>query len=369
MNTDYLFYYFAPLVSWWYMTIYVVMRIGHQYNERPLFILPKITLAAALMVVFLHYAWIMDDIFELLNKICRIEWSSTEWTFRVTLDLFIVWAGMLTAYAYIKMKEHQIPDRPYFPGLRAVSLGISVLVLAGYFWFELRLDKFTYNQYHAVVSILPILAFVFLRNASPVLRSCSSAVFCFIGQCSLETFIFQFHGWLASDTRAILLVVPSASWRPANFVISSICFIWISHKVAGATNEITEWMVGTKRKQTLPPPATATATATTPGHTSQPAGPTTASRTSTDLVREVVEGPKEGTEAGVPESIPLMNQGKPEVLENGRGHDDEVSAPNGRVDELVQGEETGRRPSWPEVSSYPPPSLLQGQIGGWAQAD
>ena len=307
------------------------MRIGHQYNDRPLFLLPKITIAAVLMVVFLHYTWIMDDIFNLLNTICRIDWSATEWSFRVTLDLFIVWAGMLTAYGYIKMKEHQIPEQRWFPGARAAALVVSAVVMGGYFWFELQLDKFTYNQLHAVVSILPILAFVVLRNASPVLRSSTSAVFCFIGQCSLETFILQFHGWLASDTKAILVVVPTTLWRPLNLAISTICFIWISHKVAGATNEITEYIVGTK-KGGLPAPVTAPAEG--PG------------RTSIDVVREVVEGPEGGMKGGIPESIPLMNQGKPEILEN---QVDERGT-SSRLQEVVQ-DGNERRPSWPEVCS------------------
>lgn len=240
MDTDYISYYFAPLVSMWFLIIYATMGIGSQFNERTHILVIKVLLSMAVMKYFMSEPWLLQSLFDFLDRVCRIKWSAREWAFRVNLDLWIVYFGMFVSIAVIKIREHRLTDHPYWPSVVNVSICVSGLVMVWFFGFELwQENKFVYNTWHPYISFLPIAAFVILRNANTILRSASSRAFAFIGTCSLETFIIQYHFWLAGDTKGVLLVIPGTRWRPANFVITSIMFVYLSHKVAQATGQIT----------------------------------------------------------------------------------------------------------------------------------
>ena len=253
MNTDYLYYYFAPLVSFWYLIIYGTMFAGSQLNERTPFLVAKILLSMAVVTWIMGQQWLLEILFEFLERFCNIHWSAREWTFRVNLDLWIVYFGMFTALAVIKIRELRLTDHPRWPLAVHVAAGLSAVVLLWFFAFELsQPDKFAYNAWHPYISFLPVGAFVVLRNANVILRSASSRVFAFIGTCSLETFIIQYHLWLAGDTKGILKVIPGRHSRPANLLLTTIIFIYISHLVAKATGDITNWICGSAKPAALP---------------------------------------------------------------------------------------------------------------------
>ncbi|KAF9455114.1 O-acetyltransferase [Macrolepiota fuliginosa MF-IS2] len=251
MNTDYMFYYFAPLVSMWYIIIYATLFLGSQYNERMVFLLGKIFLSASFTTLFFKAQWPLEILFALLKDIFNIQWSAREWTFRVTLDLWIVYVGMLAAIAVIKIREHRLTDHPKWHVAVKAAAVMSALVLAWFFAFELMQEsKFTYNIWHPYISPLPVLGFVVLRNANATLRSTNSKVFMFVGKCSLELFIMQYHFWLAGDTKGVLLVIPGTQWRPINFVLTGFIFVYLCHRVANATGEVTKIMC--QEPQSLP---------------------------------------------------------------------------------------------------------------------
>ncbi|KAF8807317.1 O-acetyltransferase [Phlegmacium glaucopus] len=202
MNTDYISYYFTPLVSMWYIVIYFTMAVGAQFNDR-----------------------------------------------------------MLSAIAVIKVREYRLTDHLHWHMVVKTSIGLSAASIVWFFAFELYQEsKFTYNVWHPYISFLPILAFVILRNSNPILRSATSRAFAFIGKCSLETFIIQFHFWLAGDTKGILLVIPGTRWRPINFIVTTVMFIYLSDRVAYAVTQITNFICGgSSPARALPLPVTAPA--------------------------------------------------------------------------------------------------------------
>ncbi|KAJ7038284.1 10 TM acyl transferase domain found in Cas1p-domain-containing protein [Mycena alexandri] len=247
MATDYLFYYFAPLVSLWFCVIYLTMAIGARFNDRMSILVCKILSSGIVVGALMRQSWILETVSSLLRQVFRINWSAREWGFRVNLDLYIVYVGQLTALGVTKVREHRLMEHRYWPLFQKLAIAVSTSLSQG--------SKFTYNTWHPWISWLPVLAFVVLRNANSTLRASSSRAFASIGTCSLETFIIQSHFFLAADSKGVLVIIPGVDWRPFNFGITWTAFIYISHLVAEASADLTQRLCATS-SPTLPlPPA------------------------------------------------------------------------------------------------------------------
>ena len=263
MRTDYLFYYFAPLVSFWYMIIYLTMGIGRSRNTSLQFVLAKILLSAVLITTLTKIPGILGNLFLLLRYACGINWNVVEWRFRVSLDMYIVYIGMISGILFVRISDVLHGDalsegpfsliRKHFYGLR-VAFVVGALVILPSFWTITRRspDKYDYNWWEPYVSCLPILSFVTLRNSTRHFRNFHSSIFAWLGRCSLETFTLQFHIWLAGDTKGLLslgVARPNGTHiagRWQEFVAITSIFLWISWHVASATSVVTSWIVDPK---------------------------------------------------------------------------------------------------------------------------
>ncbi|KAK7203988.1 10 TM acyl transferase domain found in Cas1p-domain-containing protein, partial [Myxozyma melibiosi] len=243
MNTDYLFYYFAPLSSFWFMTVYFTMKVQAEKNKDLKFLSAKIGISVLIMKLFLSVPGIMEVLWWVLSRVFFVSWDLREWRFRVLLDMYIVYIGMFGAIASIKIAELKLLQHPRWPMTRMLVLAGSALALVAYHIMQVHWNsKADYNARHPYISFLPILGFLFLRNATHTLRNTYSTAFAWVGGCSLETFTLQFHIWMAADTRGLLQVVGSKH-RTLNLIILTPLFLLVSNLTSEATGKLTSALV------------------------------------------------------------------------------------------------------------------------------
>ncbi|KAF4959118.1 hypothetical protein FSARC_10831 [Fusarium sarcochroum] len=239
MNTDYMFYYFAPLVSFWFLIIYALFAIGQKYNDNTWALMGKIAVSAAICPGAMLWTPVLEWVFDALNVIFRIEWDLHEWQFRLGLDGLIVYVGIIMGIASVRTKIYnKILTQSY--GLAGIA---GILSIPLYWWVAVSKaeKKQDYTALHPIFSFIPIMGFIAARNMFPMARTWYSRSFAWIGRCSLETFTLQFHILLAADTRGLLLLdifqgdgsLLCDRWRALLIIVP--IFLWISSRVADAT--------------------------------------------------------------------------------------------------------------------------------------
>ncbi|KAJ1729206.1 hypothetical protein LPJ61_003641, partial [Coemansia biformis] len=237
MGSSYMDYYFAPLSSVWALIVWLTMRVYPDANKTRAVWAKLAVSAIAAEIVNRAHLWP----FGLLARL-GVKWSAREWEFRFGTDILIVYVGMATAVVYLQHGK-QLVAHPKWPQIHRWAVLGSVAAMVWYFWFELtRKSKFVYNAWHPYVSVVPTLAFIVLRNATPYLRSRSSSAFRFVGLISLELFIAQFHLFVAADTKGILVLVDSRLWF-INLAVTSLVFVAMCRLLGTATGSIATWLM------------------------------------------------------------------------------------------------------------------------------
>ncbi|CZR54500.1 uncharacterized protein PAC_04384 [Phialocephala subalpina] len=260
MRTDYLFYYFGSLVTFWFLVIYFTLKIGRGRNVNLWFLFGKIIVSAVLVTCFTMIPGVLEFVSSILSKTCAISWNVKEWRFRTSLDLYIVYIGMIIAALAVRrtqlktevVKPITLIDKAvqlsvtYQGSFKAISVALSLGLFPG-FWALTRRspDKEDYNWWQPYVSFIPIVCFVTLRNCHRFLRNYRSVVFAWVGRYSLETYILQYHIWLAGDTKGLLRLGLGNRWFEA--AILTPIFFWVSWRTADATQILAAWILGSTK--------------------------------------------------------------------------------------------------------------------------
>ncbi|KAL7830400.1 hypothetical protein SRHO_G00315270 [Serrasalmus rhombeus] len=254
MDRPYQFYYFVPLVTFWFVVIYATMAMWPQIlqikaNGNRFWHLALLLKLLGLLVFICFFAYsqeFFESVFSVwpISKLFELQGSIHEWWFRWKLDRFAVIHGMLFAFVYLVLQKFQIlsegKGEPIFSNrISNCLLFISVVSFITYsIWASSCKNKTECNEMHPYISVVQILAFVLIRNIPGYARSLYSSFFAWFGKISLELFICQYHIWLAADTKGILVLIPG---NPSlNIIFSTFIFVCVAHEISQITNDLAQ---------------------------------------------------------------------------------------------------------------------------------
>ncbi|XP_051527050.1 N-acetylneuraminate 9-O-acetyltransferase-like isoform X2 [Myxocyprinus asiaticus] len=220
MDRPYQFYYFVPLVTFWFVVIYATMAFWPQILQKQangsgfwnLALLLKL-LGLLLLIFFFAYSQAVIN-------------------------------GMLFAFIYLLLQKCQLlsegnRDPLFSTKISNCLLFVSVVSFITYsIWASGCKNKSECNEMHPYISVVQILAFILIRNIPGYARSLYSSFFAWFGKISLELFICQYHIWLAADTKGILVLIPG---NPTlNIIVSTFIFVCVAHEIFQITNDLAQ---------------------------------------------------------------------------------------------------------------------------------
>lgn len=239
-GNPYILYYICPLHTYFFFMVYVVMYIGKEKNYTRWWLRMKIGVTA----VIIYLLWDVDSgLFELVEKIFFLSndaiagatiGSKWEWYFRSYLDHWSTLLGMIFALNYpiislfYERLEVKRTTKEQWMGKLAIA-AVMLIVFGLWATGPLVYGKIAYNSTNPYFGCIPLLTYIFLRNLTPRMRSCSMEFMHEIGKTTLETYLMQHHIWLTSNSKTILVFVPG--WPRVNLALVTYLYVILSRKL------------------------------------------------------------------------------------------------------------------------------------------
>jgi hypothetical protein len=277
MRTRWLLYYYMPLSTFWFLVVYATLAIAPGLNKNRLTLVCKILASATLVRTFITTHDLPETFVRLLTLTFGMSFDARAFfDYRVRIDEYVVYVGMLSAVLYLWLQEilslspsssqrRRTHDnktfsetlRRMFPHLQIATPLLAALTLAT-FWYRIHASFTTTADWAAWQSILgpiPILCFIVLRNSHPVLRNYHSAAFAWLGKYSGEMYTMQNHIWLAGDQESVLGTgffrggdgtLRNDRWR--DLVVLTPVYLVVCWVVGEATGVIANWFLDEEEK-------------------------------------------------------------------------------------------------------------------------
>ncbi|KAI1752325.1 10 TM acyl transferase domain found in Cas1p-domain-containing protein [Xylaria castorea] len=213
MGTSYSSYYFAPAVTFYYLVIYIMLRMLKENNDDPWPLAMKVLVTASFTSMFITTPGCLEMVTDVLLAVFRMSFDVQELRFRLALDRYIVFVGVMVAslvHTATATDSREVFTTKKSPSLfdsgraRFWVICSSGLALFLFFTQSGLSSKQSYNAAHPYISWIPVLAFITLRNLYTPAQKIFLAIPAALGRISLETYILQYHIWLGGDATARL---------------------------------------------------------------------------------------------------------------------------------------------------------------------
>ena len=265
VHNAYMVYYICAMHTYWFLSVYALMGVFSTWNQHRVRMAIKLVVYAVVNAAIFDVSAVAGTVFRPLSFVLGLADNPIddlhEWLFRVGLDHWACFVGMLCAYNYphwetfITFLEGDFNSRRCFGVIGhgdLVKTGI-VAVLTAFFgaWFVLvlPLPKYTYNRIHPYTSWIPIVVYIIARNLWPALRVRYVHLFAWLGKITLETYLSQLHIYLQSNARHLISYIPG--YPLMNFSLATVIYLSASYQLFHLTTAISAFLIPADRKLLL----------------------------------------------------------------------------------------------------------------------
>jgi hypothetical protein len=246
MNNPYIVYYICPLHTFFFFVTYSTMALWSSVNRSQYGAAVKVVVAAVLLYLVydviprsfhLIFSWLGTTPTHASIGAHGTEW---EWYFRSFLDHFSTVWGMVFALnmpflsEWYKQVESFSARREW--GIKLSVLGVLVVISAVWVKYVYMQGKTGYNSIHSYYGIIPLLAYLFLRNISVTVRSYYLHALHIFGTITLESYLLQYHVWLADNAGMLLNIIPG--YPILNYCAASCLHIFCAFQMFHVTTTL-----------------------------------------------------------------------------------------------------------------------------------
>jgi hypothetical protein len=251
MDNPYIVYYICPLHTFFFFVTYSTMALWSSVNRSEHGAAVKILVAVGLIYLVydvipqsfhIIFGWLGTEPTKASIGAHGVEW---EWYFRSFLDHFSTVWGMVFAFnmpfvsEWFKQIESFSASREW--GIKLSVLGVLAAMMAVWVKLVYMQDKNGYNSIHSYYGVIPLLAYLFLRNISVTVRSYYLHTLHVFGTITLESYLLQYHIWLADNAGKLLNIVPG--YPVLNYCVATALHVFCAFQIFHATTSLRSILV------------------------------------------------------------------------------------------------------------------------------